>query len=396
MPMLKVGYAEREITPPVGSLMACFPRGKERVPRRAEGAWDALKAKALVLSDDDTTACVCAADVSMWQAESVTAIRNAVAATRPILPAPQIMIAATHTHSSPEVTFMFGGTPADEAVQAIHAQCIAAVLAAVDDLTPASAAAATVDAPLNHNRRVPGTARMALEYEPDVTVGPTDPRLTVVKLSRTDREDVLWTNWTAHALTMGPANDLFTADYPGAFSRAVEARLADTKLIFTNGAAGNIHPRRCMGNDYAVTEALGAALADRAVAALAEARPVGSDLSFARRPMTFPNRVAPDQTATAELACLRLGDLTVGFVPGELYVEFQLEFRRALAPAPAFLVGYANAWAGYIPTEASYADGGYGVDLYGGDPPRYARTMLPSGAGERMLETLLDLAREVR
>jgi hypothetical protein len=41
-------------------------------------------------------------------------------------------------------------------------------------------------------------------------------------------------------------------------------------------------------------------------------------------------------------------------------VEIALRFK-ALAPRPAFVIGLANGYIGYIPTSAAYRDGGYEV-----------------------------------
>ncbi|RKY60905.1 MAG: hypothetical protein DRP99_07025, partial [Candidatus Latescibacterota bacterium] len=109
--------------------------------------------------------------------------------------------------------------------------------------------------------------------------------------------------------------------------------------------------------------------------------------------LSFPNRADANLTVKVEVACLQLGALTVGFLPGEPFVEFQLRFREVLKPYPTLLVGYANGWTGYIPTQDAFASGGYGVDLYPHDPPQYSRTMLPEGTGEGLLETLIAVAR---
>ena len=95
---------------------------------------------------------------------------------------------------------------------------------------------------------------------------------------------------------------------------------------------------------------------------------------------------------TKEVSRLHLGEIAIGLLPGEPFVEFQLRFKEALAPRPALLLGYANGWAGYVPPEACYEQGGYGVDPAPRDPPPYCRTMAPPGLGERMLATLLELA----
>jgi hypothetical protein len=93
-----------------------------------------------------------------------------------------------------------------------------------------------------------------------------------------------------------------------------------------------------------------------------------------------------------ELSCFALGDLVGLTVPGELFVEYQLELRRRLAPRKVLLIGYANGWPGYIPTREAFAEGGYGVDPFPGDPPALSRTALPEEAGERILEELAEMA----
>ena len=53
---------------------------------------------------------------------------------------------------------------------------------------------------------------------------------------------------------------------------------------------------------------------------------------------------------------------------------FLLPFQGDRADAPVFVVGYANAVFGYIPTRQAYAEGGYEVDtahfFYNGFRPK--------------------------
>ena len=82
----------------------------------------------------------------------------------------------------------------------------------------------------------------------------------------------------------------------------------------------------------------------------------------------------------------------VGFMPGDVYVEFQLEFCRVLGRDSAMMVGYTHGFVGYVPTSESFEDGGYGVDLHTVFEPQYSMTQLPRGAGEEMLKVLIALA----
>ena len=70
-------------------------------------------------------------------------------------------------------------------------------------------------------------------------------------------------------------------------------------------------------------------------------------------------------------------DLAFVGMPGEPFVEFQMQLR-AKSPLPnSFLLGYTNGYFAYFPTIAAAVRGGYGADS----------TVVPTevGTGERML-----------
>ena len=72
-------------------------------------------------------------------------------------------------------------------------------------------------------------------------------------------------------------------------------------------------------------------------------------------------------------------DLAFVGMPGEPFVEFQMQLR-AKSPIPnSFLLGYTNGYFAYFPTIAAAVRGGYGANS----------TVVPTevGTGERMLNT---------
>jgi len=72
-------------------------------------------------------------------------------------------------------------------------------------------------------------------------------------------------------------------------------------------------------------------------------------------------------------------DLAFVGMPGEPFVEFQMQLR-AKSPLPnSFLLGYTNGYYAYFPTIGAAVRGGYGADS----------TVVPTevGTGERMLNT---------
>src|SRR5213078_4275915 len=62
-----------------------------------------------------------------------------------------------------------------------------------------------------------------------------------------------------------------------------------------------------------------------------------------------------------ELQAIRIGDVTIVTVNGEMFTRFTAMLRDALGPH-IFTVAYANSAFGYIPTREAYAEGGYEVD----------------------------------
>jgi hypothetical protein len=72
-------------------------------------------------------------------------------------------------------------------------------------------------------------------------------------------------------------------------------------------------------------------------------------------------------------------DLAFVGMPGEPFVEFQMQLR-AKSPVPnSFLLGYTNGYCAYFPTIAAATRGGYGADS--------TVAMTEVGAGEQMLNT---------
>jgi hypothetical protein len=72
-------------------------------------------------------------------------------------------------------------------------------------------------------------------------------------------------------------------------------------------------------------------------------------------------------------------DLALVGMPGEPFVEFEMQLRTKSPLPNSFLIGYTNGYFAYFPTIAAAVRGGYGADS----------TVVPTeaGTGERMLNT---------
>ena len=400
---LTAGIAAADLTPPAGSIIACFPdrSGEQPRPRLAEGAHDPLEARVLALYDGEQHVTLCALDLPGIRRGDVDRIRERVAQQAPELSGPGLVLACSHTHSGPDTLYLFGGSPEDPWIDEMVEAVADAVLQAHASRVPASLRMGITPLALNHNRRSvgpDGVMRLVNEHESDVTEGPVDPDLTVLRVDALEGGPLAVAfHFTAHSLTLGPGNMRFSADYPGVARSVIDEALRGATSLFLNGAAGNVHPRECMRPDRRATEVIGGLLGGSAVAlAQADLNLVTEPtLEAASRTLTFANRMDPSLEVAVQVGCVRIGPLVMGVVPGEYFVEFQLRFRRRVDAKFATLIGYANGWPGYIPTRESYDEGGYGVDAYVGDPPELSRTCLPPGAGETILDALVELAGQV-
>src|SRR4051794_30430162 len=97
----KVGFAKKVITPPMGVALAGYGLRPERV---AGAVLDDLYARALILDDGARRGALVSLDVIAIDSGIVGFIRRRVA-EQTQLPAENILISATHTHSAPAAAF---------------------------------------------------------------------------------------------------------------------------------------------------------------------------------------------------------------------------------------------------------------------------------------------------
>jgi hypothetical protein len=92
-------------------------------------------------------------------------------------------------------------------------------------------------------------------------------------------------------------------------------------------------------------------------------------------------------TLDFELQVLRLDDLAVVAVPGELFVEIGLRMKERSLLSHTFVFGYSNGTYFYIPTAAAFPYGGYEIESYrnyqqpSGPTPEW-EDLLVAAAGE--------------
>ena len=93
------------------------------------------------------------------------------------------------------------------------------------------------------------------------------------------------------------------------------------------------------------------------------------------------------ETTPIPLQVLRIGDICLGTMPCEVFVEIGLDFKRRSPFPNSFIVELAHGYFGYLPTPRQHQLGGYETWL--------GTNRLEINASDKLLAELLEMAKEV-
>src|SRR5262245_31799106 len=222
---LRVGVAEVDITPPKG-----FPVAGYYHERLATGTLDALKARAIVFRNEQTQVAVVACDLTGIAADLTAEVRRRASA-RTGIPAENLILTATHSHTAPDYTkdlYDYLGTKngAGKAERSYAAKLVGGIVDAISDAhkgaEPAvlDAGSARQQTSVSFNRRFlmrDGSVRTWMSLnEPQVLrpAAPIDPELglLLVRSQESGKPRGLLSNFALHLDTVG--GTLWSADYP--------------------------------------------------------------------------------------------------------------------------------------------------------------------------------------
>jgi len=414
-PMLQAGVAQVDITPPPGLPMyGYFDRlTKHQV---ATGTLDPLYARALVLDAGGKRVALVTLDLGRTFDESwLDRLRTAAKQTSHI---DQLIVSASHTHSGPNILDIYpdGRPPAwqsavlDKVAEAIHQ--------AVLHLEPVRLGTGYGVTHVGYNRR---------QVNPDHTVtmlwsnpgkAPTTPVDATVSVIRVDRRDgtplAILVNYACHPVVFGADHLQYSADYVSTMVDTVAGAFPSKPIcLFLQGADGDINPY------YATTpmeqdavqkrDWTGGELGREAVQVAKGIQTSASParLDFAEDVIVFSLRWDPQKfhddllrvngalvfqdhagqlgaspppsTLALHVTTLLINkQIAIVGMPGEPFVDFQINFRDRCPVEDCLLLGYTNGYFDYFPTILAASQGGYGASD--------SNTYVPVGAGERMLD----------
>jgi len=434
------GAAEAKITPPLGTEMSGFASRDHA----CSAIRDDLYARALVVEGAGQALGLVVVDLLGLSFEQVAEIRAAVAQATAIAEE-ALMICATHTHNGPAVAPLRGmGQPQREYVQRTLKTVAATVRRAWERRAPCALAWGRkhgVRIGANRRERQPdGTFRLGVNPE-----GPYADHVDALCVLRDGAPAAVFAVHAAHPVTLGAESYAISAEWCGAAARFIRRKLGNEVIaLVTTGCCGNVNCNR-RGDREALLEEngriVGAAAAEICSgAAPGKALPLGAkrrviglpaqplpseaeaqgQLEVARKTLRDaraagkPGRIrwaeayvqwaeevlrlvragARREPERFEIHALRLGELAVVGLSGEVFVEYQLEIDRTSPFAQTIVCGTTNGCVGYVPTAQAFGEGGYEVEqaykFY--DRP----TMLAPECEGVLLEAVKELLAEMR
>ena len=397
---IQVGTAVRVITPepllPVTGGM-----GGPKPAREKRGD---LTARALVVRKGAVTVGVVALDLLGFP----SVLGDRVRAKVDRIPAANIVIGASHTHSAPDCYALpdgKGGHTGD--LNYMNLVCVKAAEAlneAIDRLQPARIKVATGEA----------KGKIAFNYyAPDLY----DRRMGVIQaVSPEGKVIATLVNYAIHPEVLGNGRGVLSPDLIGPLCERIESGVGGLAL-FLNGAQGGMvtaddrdldRPTDALRGYWAGTGSweecvrIGHLMADEALRLIRDAPeqpdptlfcdaivvrfPVESAIMWAvvtGSPLRYPHN--EDHSINARINLINLGDAQILTIPGEALPNIGFYLKRKMRGTHNLLFGLTNDAFGYILTKVDFQSF-----------PRYdyvSRTSLGEMTGEILIEQALELVK---
>jgi hypothetical protein len=437
------GSATRVINPELGADLA------GQLHRRfCDYIGDDLEANFFYVADEGTQALLVSLDLlGIDRADAVDFAARMAAATG--VPAENILLCCTHTHSGPDTSGFLHDAPKNvDYMERLGEWLVEGAREAVTGARPARLGWARGCAHVGHNRRfcwADGTHTMYGDRDrPDFTgiEGPEDPShaiLYAVEAAEGGKYIAIAHNNQAHATCRGGSN-FASADHPGEARKGVRTALEAPALpvLYLQGPSGDLGPDEVLNPQRAYGEQMaretGLRLATETLRLLHQATesetpvlrakyeilplevrlPSEAELARAREieaggedsdgrgyygnrwdyvlavdgTMRLWNEYHEHPVDDIPVHALRLGDLAIVTNPCEFYCQFGLDIKRRSRAAATMVVQLTNGSVGYCPTIPAIMGGGYS-----GMPIHWTR--LEAYAGYKLVETSARLLNEL-
>ena len=400
-----------------------------------------LYAQALILDTLDTKLAFITVDVCKVSRSMLNHVHSCLAQHLSMTPA-QVMIAASHTHSTPHTIELDApsGQFDDSFAQLAAAGMVSAALDANEHLRPVRLRYGIGRSELGVSKRLPTPWGVLMRANPHEAF---DPEVGVLVVESSEREPVaIVCTYASHPI--GHLRSELSSDLSGVLRDEIETAFPGCMGFHAVGCAGDVSPRSRWSNpDYEMgnphtgegrrtsteTEnkrqmiAAGQELAAVAKRIVTErvASPVTGPLSALLETVEIPLQAPPTETQLEAALCLplnhkhqrwaelmleqlRAGEalpvanpypiqiwraadtLCLIGLGGEPLCELGMLIKKRLAPLPCLTLGHCNEYKGYIPTRRATHEGGYD------GPESFYNTLLPSPHAPELEDIIVDTA----
>jgi hypothetical protein len=393
---LKAGFAQVDITPPIGDILT-GPMGPA-----STGTDDPLKARAMVVQSGGRKLAIVGVDLVKFRRDLADKVIDLVM-EQTDLTRDAVLICPSHNHSGPLIPADGDNAKANKAyIDTLPKLVSDAIVEANRALQPARLSIGRSLVLEGHiNRRLISkadglvlntwlTKLNDLKQVPQVlgTESVIDPELWLVRFDSLDGKMLgSLVNFTCHPCLHDRIKiHTWSADFPGVIADQVAQEFGQQAVcVFTQGASGNIQPPVCWAPDW---KARAAVFANAAVKAAQEAIAVDGFVAvdYARRDVDVPRCNAEAQlpakitrlgwreesfedarrtaaamphTLNVPVSAARIGPFAMATNAGELFVEYGISVKKRSPFPHTILAELTNAWIGYEPSPLAFEHEGY-------------------------------------
>ena len=408
--MLKVGFSEFDITPPVGKLIP----GGFTACLTSEPARGKLLATAAAFDVDGNSLILVSVDHLSFHTNTADRIRRRISDSTGV-PFDRILVAATHTHTGGQTDYQLWLCPPDYEVASLTENgAVTAAIEAYNNLSDAAVGTGAgeerrysfcrdiymTDGSIKMN---PSRAHHELMIEP---VDVPDYAVNVMRID-SDAGDVrgFIVNYANHPDCHAKNKKSFSADFPGALRRGLKRVYGENVFVlFFNGTAGDLNCIDWLGTTsdsyYGGTknapEAIGAGLCSTVIEINADIKAtdnaphiatISRNITLSRRYKTqsdfeWAQEIAKDMVShdsksrafateylesdddvspeiDFEIHTIRLGDWAVVGLPSEIFTDIGRRIKTDSPFKKTLIFELSNGTHGYISTKTLHESTAY-------------------------------------
>lgn len=431
----KVGFARRNITPPIGTRLYGYPGA-----RKSEKLHDDLFVNVFAFVSDEKKALFISADLCSIPGERDIKMRKLIESETSI-PYNNIILCAIHTHSGPSLAGEAGasekswGSANVEFIENIfYPQTLLCVKEALENLTLAEMGIGETQSFVGINRReIDENGKVLLGQNPD---GPLDTKMRVLAFRTLDKKPIAnIIHYGCHPTSAGQAPEI-SRDWPGYMVDRLEKE-TNTPSVYVNGAEGDVGPRLSNGlttGNMKLTEEIGIIAGEDAVKAFNTISSyIIPDLNVKSGLLKLPYRPLPsvEETKKAmeamgdpeklievdittynrykkilahyesnlpmekewvhEQTYIALGPVVFVPYPFEIFCEISMNCQKKSPFEHTFCTANSNGASGYLPTKDQIPLGGYEIDSF----CAFNLFILEENAAEQIVDAHIKLMNEL-